>query len=352
MAYRAAVVGGSGYTGAELLRLLAGHPEIEVVAVTADSNVGRVGVASCTRRSPPPTRRSCTRRSTPPTSPASTSCSSGCRTASRRRSRARSSTPSATSSTSAPTSGSRAPTTSSGTARRTPRPSCSTSSRSACPSCSAPRSAPRSHVAAPGCYPTAASLALAPLLRDGLVEPTGIVVDAVSGVSGAGRGLKVDEPVRGGQRERRRVRPADASPHRRDRDRARARRRRRPVQVLFTPHLVPMTRGILATCYARPAVDGLSTAALLDRVPRVLRRRAVRRRERRIARDEGHARLEHAPRHRALRPPHRHRARARRARQPREGRVGPGDPVRQPAPRPPRDHRPPARLGPACRERS
>ena len=40
MAYRAAVVGGSGYTGAELLRLLAGHPEIEVGLVTADSNVG------------------------------------------------------------------------------------------------------------------------------------------------------------------------------------------------------------------------------------------------------------------------------------------------------------------------
>ena len=37
-----------------------------------------------------------------------------------------------------------------------------------------------------------------------------------------------------------------------------------PVQVLFTPHLVPMTRGILATCYARPAVAGLSTAGLLE----------------------------------------------------------------------------------------
>ena len=44
MAYRAAVVGGSGYTGAELLRLLAGHPEIEVALVTADANAGaRVG---------------------------------------------------------------------------------------------------------------------------------------------------------------------------------------------------------------------------------------------------------------------------------------------------------------------
>src|SRR5476649_1115026 len=40
MAYRAAIVGGSGYTGAELLRLLAGHPDIEVTAVTADSNAG------------------------------------------------------------------------------------------------------------------------------------------------------------------------------------------------------------------------------------------------------------------------------------------------------------------------
>src|SRR2546429_6808925 len=40
MAYRAAVVGGSGYTGAELLRLLAAHPEIDVVHVTADSNAG------------------------------------------------------------------------------------------------------------------------------------------------------------------------------------------------------------------------------------------------------------------------------------------------------------------------
>src|SRR6266550_2994697 len=40
MAYRAAIVGGSGYTGAELLRLLAAHPEIEVVHVTADSNAG------------------------------------------------------------------------------------------------------------------------------------------------------------------------------------------------------------------------------------------------------------------------------------------------------------------------
>ena len=58
------------------------------------------------------------------------------------------------------------------------------------------------HVASPGCYPTAATLALAPLIAEGLVEPTGIIVDAMSGVSGAGRALKhtshfseVDESV-------------------------------------------------------------------------------------------------------------------------------------------------------------
>ncbi len=45
-------------------------------------------------------------------------------------------------------------------------------------------------MAAAGCYPTAAGLALAPLVREGLVEQSGIVVDAASGVSGAGRGLK------------------------------------------------------------------------------------------------------------------------------------------------------------------
>ena len=45
------------------------------------------------------------------------------------------------------------------------------------------------HVAAPGCYPTAAALALAPLVAGGFVEPKGLVVDAMSGVSGRGRGL-------------------------------------------------------------------------------------------------------------------------------------------------------------------
>ena len=75
---------------------------------------------------------------------------------------------SATSSTWPPTSGSRTPRcTRSGTARPTPRPSCSPTSSTACPSCSATSIAGADAVAAPGCYPTAAALALAPLVRAG-----------------------------------------------------------------------------------------------------------------------------------------------------------------------------------------
>ncbi len=101
-------------------------------------------------------------------------------------------------------------------------------------------------VAAAGCYPTAAGLALAPLVRRGVVEPTGIVVDAASGVSGAGRGLKdslhfgsVDEDFTA----------YGLLTHRHTPEMEQI----LGSEVLFTPHLVPMVRGILATCYARPA---------------------------------------------------------------------------------------------------
>src|ERR1700722_1877479 len=110
-------------------------------------------------------------------------------------------------------------------------------------------------VAAAGCYPTAAGLALAPLVRRGLVERTGIVVDAASGVSGAGRGLKdslhfgsVDEDFTA----------YGLLTHRHTPEMEQI----LGAEVLFTPHLVPMVRGILDTCYARPsAAHGSLTAA-------------------------------------------------------------------------------------------
>ncbi|HLM65301.1 MAG TPA: N-acetyl-gamma-glutamyl-phosphate reductase [Acidimicrobiales bacterium] len=107
-------------------------------------------------------------------------------------------------------------------------------------------------VAAPGCYVTAASLALAPLVRGGLVEPTGIVVDAASGVSGAGKGPKattafcaVDEDFTAYSLLTHRHTP--------EIEQNLSRLAGVPAQVLFTPHLAPMNRGILATCYGRPA---------------------------------------------------------------------------------------------------
>ncbi len=103
-------------------------------------------------------------------------------------------------------------------------------------------------VAAAGCYPTAAALALAPLVRGGVVTREGIVVDAASGVSGAGRAPKphthfntVDEDFTAygllTHRHTPEIEQAIGG------------------QVLFTPHLAPMNRGILATCYARAETD-------------------------------------------------------------------------------------------------
>jgi len=97
-------------------------------------------------------------------------------------------------------------------------------------------------IAVPGCYPTAASLALAPLVRAGLVETTGVVVDAASGVSGAGKGkhpfTAVDEDFAAYSLLDHRHTPEIEM--------------NTGATVLFTPHLAPMNRGILATCYARP----------------------------------------------------------------------------------------------------
>jgi N-acetyl-gamma-glutamyl-phosphate reductase len=114
-------------------------------------------------------------------------------------------------------------------------------------------------VAAAGCYPTAAGLALAPLVHAALVDPSGLVVDAASGVSGAGRGLKetlhfgtVDEDfVAYGLLTHRHTPEMEQI---------------LGTQVFFTPHLAPMVRGILATCYARPAAAhaGLTTPDVLD----------------------------------------------------------------------------------------
>ena len=78
------------------------------------------------------------------------------------------------------------------------------------------------------------------------------------------------------------------------------------AQVLFTPHLAPMSRGILATCYARPTGAVHDRRAARRAVATSLRRRAVRGRDGRLAVDQGDARLERRAHHRPLRRAHRH----------------------------------------------
>ena len=212
MAYRAAVVGASGYTGAELLRLLAGHPEIEVVHVTADSNAGD------RRRRPLPALAPAYGDAV--LAPLDAADLRGLRprvlrAAARREPGAaarRSSTTSRTSSTSAPTSGFRPTCTRAGTARRTRAPEIVGRFAYGLVELYRDDLATHAHVAAPGCYPTAVSLACAPLFALDLVEPH---VDRRRGVGRVGRGPRAedDEPVLGSERERLRVRPAHAPPH-------------------------------------------------------------------------------------------------------------------------------------------
>jgi N-acetyl-gamma-glutamyl-phosphate reductase len=106
-------------------------------------------------------------------------------------------------------------------------------------------------VANPGCYSSSAILALAPLLKAGLIDPKSIIIDSKSGVSGAGRTPKMtthypecNESISAYKVGRHRHTPeieqilgtaADTS-----------------VEVIFTPHLVPMDRGILTTTYSQP----------------------------------------------------------------------------------------------------
>lgn len=111
------------------------------------------------------------------------------------------------------------------------------------------------HVAVPGCYPTAAALALAPLTRAGIVQAEGVIVDAASGVSGAGRAPKPNTTFNAVDED---FSAYGLLSHRHSPEIEQV----LGTKVLFTPHLAPMNRGILATCYARPAVE-TSTDALM-----------------------------------------------------------------------------------------
>ncbi|MGH9034585.1 MAG: N-acetyl-gamma-glutamyl-phosphate reductase [Acidimicrobiia bacterium] len=264
MADRAAVVGASGYTGAELLRLLAGHHEIEVVHVTADSNAGvRVADLYPSLSAAYGDLRFCA------LDPADLDGLDLAFVA----------LPHGQSQRHAAALASRvAHLVDIGADFRLPAPvyeqwygevhqapALLGAFAYGLPELFRSEVTARAHVANPGCYPTAAILALAPLVAGGLVEPTGLVVDAVSGVSGRGRGLSAPSLFSEANEN---VAAYGLLTHRHTAEMEEglsAVSSGGPVQVLFTPHLVPMTRGILATCYARPAAAGLTTEGLLDR---------------------------------------------------------------------------------------
>lgn len=117
-------------------------------------------------------------------------------------------------------------------------------------------------VAVPGCYPTSAILALRPLLAAGLVTPKPITIDSMSGASGGGRSAKpnltfgsIDEGVTAyGVLTHR---------HRPEIEQGLVVGSQEPT-VVFTPHLVPMQRGILSTCHAPMASSGTSAGDLRE----------------------------------------------------------------------------------------
>ena len=113
------------------------------------------------------------------------------------------------------------------------------------------------YVAAPGCYPTAATLALRPLIDAGLAGRDGLIIDAASGVSGAGRAASAGThycAVEGS------LRAYGLLGHRHTAEM----KLMLGGEPLFTPHLAAMSRGILATCYATATGSGDPLAVLRD----------------------------------------------------------------------------------------
>lgn len=117
-------------------------------------------------------------------------------------------------------------------------------------------------VANPGCYPTCTALPLAPVLSAGLIEPAGILVNAISGVSGAGRSpaLKYHYPERNENFE-----PYGVGNHRHmpEMEQTLSAITGGAVELLFQPHLCAMDRGMLCTIYARPR-GPVTTEQVLD----------------------------------------------------------------------------------------
>jgi N-acetyl-gamma-glutamyl-phosphate reductase len=267
MGARVAVAGASGYAGGELLRLLAGHPDLELGPVTAESNAGRpigevhphlAGVPSLAGRR---------------FDAAETVAGSGCDLAFL-------ALPAGQSPRLAGDLGQGARIVDLGPDFRLADPGAWTRHyrlphagrwTTGLPELPGAREQIRAatRIAVPGCYATAAIVALAPLLAAGLVEPQDIVIVAASGTSGAGRSPKPEllaSEVMGAVSA---YQAGGAHRHTPEIEQALGEAAAQAgVTVSFTPLLAPMPRGILATCTARlrPGPAGPSGARLREAV--------------------------------------------------------------------------------------
>ncbi len=118
-------------------------------------------------------------------------------------------------------------------------------------------------VANPGCYPTGAILGLAPLMQRSLIHPEEVVVHAASGITGAGRAVKphLHFPE---QNENYGPYAVGAHRHQPEIDQALGWVRGQPTGVLFVPHLLPIDQGILETIYCRPSDDQVTEEDLYE----------------------------------------------------------------------------------------
>lgn len=118
-------------------------------------------------------------------------------------------------------------------------------------------------VANPGCYPTSVILGLAPLLKKKLIDPATIIADSKSGVSGAGRSAKVDNLYCEVNEGFKAYGVGGAHRHIPEIEQELSLLAGKQLKITFTPHLVPMDRGILSTIYATPT-SAVSSAELLE----------------------------------------------------------------------------------------
>ena len=118
-------------------------------------------------------------------------------------------------------------------------------------------------VAVPGCYPTSVQLPLVPLLRKGLIRPESIVVDAKSGVSGAGRKLSQRTHYVETNENMAPYNVGRVHRHVGEIEQELSKAAGGPARVIFVPHLTPMNQGILSTMYV-DLVDGVRPEALME----------------------------------------------------------------------------------------